>query len=462
MKKVLVANRGEIARRVIRACREAGLATVAIASEADAGSLHARDADECVIVGPAPARASYLRVDAILEAAARSGADAVHPGYGFLSESAEFAAAVQAAGLTWIGPAPATIARMGDKQRAREAAAAAGVPVAPGSPRFAEDAPEDQVRAAAAAVGYPLLIKAASGGGGIGMRRVDRPERLAAVLASARATAGKAFGDATVYLEKFVPDARHVEVQVFGWGAAGAQAFGERDCSLQRRFQKVVEEAPAPGLSDTTRAAMADAAVALCRAVDYEGAGTVEYVYDAATSAFFFLEMNTRIQVEHPVTEMAAGVDLVRMQLDYAAGRSPAPGPQAMLTGHAIECRLYAEDPAKGFLPSPGKLSRFRTLAPGPDLRIETAYAEGDEITPYYDPMIAKIILRGADRDAARRAALATLRAVEIEGVATNLRFLIACLEDPDIIAGRLDTGLLERRRTALVAAAASLDVAIA
>lgn len=450
MKKVLVANRGEIARRVFRSCRTRGLATVAVYSQADASCAHVAEADEAILIGPAPARESYLKVDMVIAAAFASGADAVHPGYGFLAENAAFARAVEAAGLTWIGPAPQTILDMGDKERARAIAQASGVPVVPGSPRFAVAA--DGWQAAADAVGYPLLVKAAAGGGGIGMRRVDTPEALPAVVAATRSMAARAFGDGTIYFERYVPKARHVEVQVFGFGDGTAIHLFERDCSLQRRFQKVLEESPAPDLPDAVRSAMADAAVKLCASTGYAGAGTVEFIVDVATNTFFFLEMNTRIQVEHPVSEMVTGLDLVGMQLDFAAGTlAPLAQSDVRIDGHAIECRIYAEDPTRNFLPTPGVITAYAEPPARPGLRIDSAYRAGDTVTPFYDPMIAKVIAHGATREDARAIARAALRAFVLEGPTTNRAFLIACLDDPEFIAARVDTGFIERRRGLLV-----------
>jgi acetyl/propionyl-CoA carboxylase alpha subunit len=443
-----VANRGEIARRIFRACRLRGIATVAVYSEADCEAAHVAEADEAHPIGPAPARESYLVAERILDVARRNGADAVHPGYGFLSENAAFAQQVTAQGLTWVGPAASSIVQMGDKQKAREIAQAAGVPVVPGSHASGDLAAE------AGKVGFPLLVKAAAGGGGIGMRRVDRADQLAGVLESTRSMAGKAFGNDTVYLERYVAQARHVEVQVFGFGNGEAVHLMERDCSLQRRFQKVIEESPAPNLPAAVRNRMAEAAVNLCRATRYAGAGTVEFIVDALTHEFFFLEMNTRIQVEHPVTEAVTGRDLVGMQLDFAAGLlAPLRQDEITTRGHAIECRLYAENPARMFMPSPGRLERYREPAASAHLRIDGAYREGDTITPYYDPMLAKLIAWGETRDDARRHAVDALRQFEIAGIQTNRDFLIACLRDPAYAKGQVDTGFIDRRRTELLAA---------
>jgi 3-methylcrotonyl-CoA carboxylase alpha subunit len=451
--RVLIANRGEIARRIIRSCRAIGLETVAVYSEADAGSAHVEEADQAVLIGKPRAQESYLVIDRILEAARASGAGLVHPGYGFLSESAVFARAVGEAGLLWIGPAPDQIETMGDKQRAREAAMAAGVPVLPGSARFAAGDVAG-IEDAGRAVGFPLLVKAAAGGGGIGMRRVDAADKLAEVAAATQSMAARAFGDGTIYLERFVRQARHVEVQVFGFGDGHVVHLFERDCSVQRRFQKVIEECVAPGLPDELRGRMADTAVALARATQYAGAGTVEYVVDAETLDFYFLEMNTRIQVEHAVTEMVTGVDLVAMQIELARGRlDPLEQASIVRRGCAVECRLYAENPAKMFMPSPGLLGVFRTPEQSATLRIDSGYREGDQVTPYYDPLIAKIIASGEDRAAAIANAADALKATRIEGIKTNRAFLIACLEDPVFAAGRATTRFIDEHGPRLVQA---------
>jgi 3-methylcrotonyl-CoA carboxylase alpha subunit len=453
MKRILVANRGEIACRILRTCRRLGLETVAVHSDADAGSLHVSLADRAVPIGGAAPAQSYLLGAKIIEAARASGADAVHPGYGFLSENEEFARDVQAAGLAWIGPDPKTIEDMGDKERARLLAKSAGVPVLPGSARFAPGE-SGGLEAAAAEVGFPLLVKASAGGGGIGMRRVDRLEDLAAAVEATQSMAARAFGDGTVYLERFIAEARHVEIQVFGFGDGEAVHLHERDCSIQRRFQKIVEESPAPGLPAATRAAMAEAAVALCRQERYRGAGTIEFVLDAASGLFYFLEMNTRIQVEHPVTEMVCGLDLVELQVRLARGERRPLASQAAVqaAGHAIECRLYAERPAKGFLPAPGLLARFDTPGNSADVRIDTGVRAGDRITHFYDPMIAKVIVRGDDRAAAIERMLATLAAIRIEGVETNLAFLQRVLGHPAFRAGEVRTGFVDRHKQGLLA----------
>jgi acetyl/propionyl-CoA carboxylase alpha subunit len=450
MNRLLVANRGEIACRVMRSCQALGIETVAVYSEADRDAAHVAMADQAFLIGPARASESYLRQDAILDATARAGAQAVHPGYGFLSENADFAQAVLDAGLAWIGPRPGSIRDMGDKQRARELAIAAGVPVVPGSQRF-EAGALDGIAGSAAQVGYPLLVKAVAGGGGIGMRRVDRPEDLMAVVEASQSTAVKAFGNGAVFLERYIARARHIEIQVFGFGDGSAIHLYERDCSLQRRYQKIIEESPAPGLPAATRARMAQAAVDLCRATRYEGAGTVEFIVDAVSFDFYFLEMNTRIQVEHPVTEMITGRDLVAMQIDLARGRLPALAQDQITSrGHAIECRLYAEDPKRMFLPSPGKLAVFRPPMDLPGVRVDSGYREGDEITPFYDPMIAKLIAHGDDRNAARRRAADALRQFAVEGIRNNRDFLIACLDHPAFAAGDVHTGFVESHGKAL------------
>jgi 3-methylcrotonyl-CoA carboxylase alpha subunit len=454
MNRVLIANRGEIACRVIRSCRALGLETVAVYSEADAGAWHVELADGAWPIGPAAARESYLNMDAVLAAARAAQADAVHPGYGFLAENPRFAERVQADGLIWIGPRAKTIEDMGDKERARLLAKAAGVPVLPGSPRFG---PHDisGLEEEAARVGYPLLVKAAAGGGGIGMQRIDGPEKLRGVVDSTQKMAERAFGDGTVYLERLVPKARHVEIQVFGFGNGHAVHLFERECSIQRRFQKIIEESPAPGLTEHTRRRIAQAAAALAAQERYAGAGTVEFVVDAETGEFFFLEMNTRIQVEHPVTEMTTGIDLVDLQIRLARGDDLSGLTQESVTprGAAIECRLYAENPTRMFLPSPGKLATFRLPEPSAGLRIDAGVREGDEITPHYDPMIAKLIAHGDDRDEAIARCLEALRAVVIEGIHSNVPFLIRTLEHPAFAAGDVHTGFVEAHRAELVSA---------
>lgn len=452
IKKLLIANRGEIACRVIRSARQLGIRTVAVYSDADENALHVALADEARRLGPPKAAESYLRVDAILEAAAATGADAVHPGYGFLAENADFARAIAAAGMVFVGPTPAQIEAMGDKARARSLAEAAGVPVVPGSQRFSMGELAE-LEAAARAVGYPLLVKAAAGGGGIGMRLVEEESQLRKVAEATQTMAERSFGDGAVFLERFIPKARHVEIQVFGFGDGRAVHLFERDCSLQRRFQKVVEESPAPGLPSSVRDRMARAAVALAEAQRYAGAGTVEFIVDAATFEFFFLEMNTRIQVEHPVTEMITGQDLVSLQLRLAQGEPLSELAQAGLTvrGHAIECRLYAENPDKMFLPSPGKLLELRLPEPGPHVRADTGVRQGDAITAWYDPMIAKLICWGQTREEALANMAAALAATRIDGISNNINFLRQVMEHAAFARGDVFTGFLETYRQDLV-----------
>jgi 3-methylcrotonyl-CoA carboxylase alpha subunit len=451
MKKVLIANRGEIACRIIRSCRALGLPTVAVYSDADAKSLHVSQADEAQAIGPAPPKQSYLAGDNILAAAAASGADAVHPGYGFLAENSEFARAVTLAGLTWIGPTPESIDDMGDKQRARLLAHAAGAPILPGSARF-EVGDLAGLDEAARTVGFPLLVKASAGGGGIGMRRVDAPEDLAKTVQATQALSEKSFGDGDVYLERLVAKARHVEIQVFGFGDGDAVHMYERECSVQRRFQKIIEETPAPGIPAEARAAMANVAVALVRQERYRGAGTVEFVVDADNGSYYFLEMNTRIQVEHPVTEMTTGLDLVSLQIRLARGDDLSSLTQESIRarGHSIEVRLYAEDPAMDFLPSPGRLQRFRPPEGIDDLRIDSGVREGDLITFHYDPMIAKIISHGRDRDEAIARMLSALGQVQIEGIKTNTAFLGRVVDHPAFRAGDTHTGFVAQHASRL------------
>ena len=451
MHKVLIANRGEIACRIIRACRTLGLETVAVYSEADAQALHVEMADEAVAIGPGPARESYLLAANVLEAARASGADAVHPGYGFLAESPAFAGAVADAGLVWIGPDAATIADMGDKERARDIAHACGIPVVPGSRRFAAG-DLDGLGVAAEAVGFPLLVKASAGGGGIGMRRVDEAEKLAGVAEATQSMASKAFGDGTIYLERLIPKARHVEIQVFGFGDGRAVHLFERDCSTQRRFQKVIEESPAPNLSEDVRAKMAAAAVALSEDRRYRGAGTIEFIVDAETAEFFFLEMNTRIQVEHPVTEMVTGIDLVALQIDLARGTAPALAQEDIrVAGHAVECRLYAEKPEKNFMPSPGRLSDLVLPDETDGVRIDTGFRAGDEVSFLYDPMIAKVICHAASRDEAIDRMAATLSAIRIEGIVSNVDFLGKTVTHGAFRAGDVFTGFIDAHKADLI-----------
>ncbi len=454
IQSLLIANRGEIACRVIRTARRMGIRTVAVYSDADAKALHVRSADEAVHIGPSPAAESYLRGDRIIEAALASGAEAIHPGYGFLSENAAFAQAVIDAGLFWVGPRPASIEAMGLKDAAKKLMAAVGVPVTPGY--MGENQDPDVLEAEAGKIGYPVLIKAVAGGGGKGMRLVERAADFADALASCQREAASSFGNDHVLIEKYIQSPRHIEVQVFGDSHGNVVHLFERDCSLQRRHQKVIEEAPAPGMDAATREAICAAAVRAARAVDYQGAGTIEFIADGSkglsADRIWFMEMNTRLQVEHPVTEEITGVDLVEWQLRVASGE-PLPKRQGELSinGWAMEARLYAEDPAKGFLPSIGMLELFE-LGEGQGGRIDTGVFEGGAVTPFYDPMIAKLIARGDTRGEARERLSAMLGDSAVWPVRTNAAFLIEALGHPDFVAGKVDTGLIGRDGEALSA----------
>jgi acetyl-CoA carboxylase biotin carboxylase subunit len=440
--RVLVANRGEIAVRIVRACHEVGIEAVAIYSDADRTAPHVLAADRAVPVGPAPAGDSYLNIPALLEAARTTRCDAVHPGYGFLSQSARFARACEDAGLVFVGPTSEVMARMGSKIEARRLMEEAGVRVVPG--RTPVDQREEALVATAKTVGWPLLVKASAGGGGKGMRRVEAEDALKDALASARREAEAAFGDGTLYFERALDRPRHVEVQVLGDGEGQAIHLFERECSMQRRHQKVIEESPAPGLTAALREEICDAAVRAARAVRYRGAGTVEFLVDHAAGSFYFLEMNTRLQVEHAVTELVLDVDLVRAQLAIAGG-GPLPWRQDELAprGHAIECRIYAEDPFNGFLPQAGRVLLYRPpLAPG--IRFDSGIAEGAHVPVHYDPLLAKLVAHAETRDAARRRAIQALRAAVILGVTTNVAFLLAMLEDERFAAGTVDTTYLD------------------
>ena len=458
---VLIANRGEIAVRVIRTLREMGIRSVAVFSDADAGARHVAEADVAVGIGPAPARQSYLNIDAVVAAAKRTGAQAVHPGYGFLSENAQFAAALQAAGIVFIGPPAAAIQTMGDKIAAKAAVSAFGVPVVPGVSR--PSLTDADLIAGADGVGYPVLVKPSAGGGGKGMRVVHHPSELAAALASARREAASAFGDDTLFLERFVLNPRHIEVQVLADGYGNVVHLGERECSLQRRHQKVIEEAPSPLLDPATRARIGVAACDTARSVDYTGAGTVEFIVAAdRPDEFFFMEMNTRLQVEHPVTEMVTGIDLVELQVRIAAGEKlPIGQDDITMRGHAVEARVYAEDPARGFLPTGGEVLDVAEPE-GPGVRVDSGLAPGMVVGSEYDPMLAKVIAHGDDRPAALRALDRALAATAVLGVTTNIEFLRFLLADPDVAAGRLDTGLLDRRTPDYVPAQHSDDELVA
>ncbi|KAA1178083.1 acetyl/propionyl/methylcrotonyl-CoA carboxylase subunit alpha [Rhizobium tropici] len=461
--KILIANRGEIACRIIRTAQRLGIRTVAIYSDADRDALHVALADEAVHIGPAAASESYLSKQKVIAAAQHTQAEAIHPGYGFLSENADFAEAVEAAGLVFIGPSPASIRAMGLKDAAKALMERAGVPVVPG---YHGDGQEPGFLVEQAdGIGFPVLIKARAGGGGKGMRRVDRPEDFGASLEAAKREARSAFGDDAVLIEKYLIKPRHIEIQVFGDSHGNAVHLFERDCSLQRRHQKVIEEAPAPGMTEEMRSAMGEAAVRAARAIDYRGAGTVEFIADVSDGLspdrFFFMEMNTRLQVEHPVTEAIAGVDLVEWQLRVASGE-PLPKTQGELTinGWAFEARIYAEDPARGFLPATGTLSHLSF--PEGDVRIDAGVREGDSITPHYDPLIAKLTVLAPDRPAALAKLTHGLEQTQVAGTTTNLDFLIRLSRQPDFATGHPDTGLIDRNVEALTATQQPGDAALA
>ncbi len=459
LRKVLIANRGEIAVRIARACYELGVASVMVYSEADRSSLHLRSGDEAYYLGASPASESYLRADRIIEVALTAGCDAVHPGYGFLSENAEFASAVVNAGLIWIGPPPPAIALMGSKIESKRLAEAHGVPVVPGY--FGSDQADETLRHEAQRIGFPLLVKASAGGGGKGMRIVSDSGGLLEALQGARREASAAFGDDALMIEKYLTAPRHIEVQVLGDLHGHLRHLGERDCTIQRRHQKIVEESPSPVIDEDLRAAITSAAVTLSTAAKYSSAGTVEFIFQ--DGAFYFLEMNTRIQVEHPVTEEALGVDLVQAQIRIASGEfldSIIGEPQ--LTRHAFEARLYAEDPNTGFLPSVGRLNRLKLPAPNENVRVDSGVSEGDSVTPFYDPMIAKIITSGPDRAQALLQMRNALNAVEVEGPKTNLGFLKWLFANPDFMDGNFSTRFIEQHYTPGIDAETPLAVLLA
>jgi acetyl-CoA carboxylase, biotin carboxylase subunit len=447
IKKILVANRGEIAIRVMRTCRELGLATVAVYSEADRAALHTRFADQAFCVGPPPSRESYLVADHILDAARRSGADAIHPGYGFLSENASFVRACEKAGLTFIGPPASAMDSMGEKTRARAHMMKAGVPVVPGT--TAPFATVDEARAYAKNIGYPVMLKAAGGGGGKGMRRVDREEDLESAWRTARSEAMSAFGNDTVYLEKFLDQPHHIEIQIFADTFGNCIHLNERECSAQRRNQKVVEETPSPIISPAMRAAMGEVAVKAARSVGYVGAGTVEFLVDRSRN-FYFLEMNTRLQVEHPVTEWVTGIDLVAWQIHVAQGGVlpllEAPPPR----GHAIEVRVYAEDPATNFMPSPGRIASIRVPS-GPFVRDDSGVYAGYTVPNVYDPMISKLSVWGPTRMEAILRMRRALTEYSLKGITTNLRYLAHIIDHPEFMRGDYDTGFLGREHQKLL-----------
>ncbi len=449
--KVLIANRGEIACRVAATCRRLGVRTVAVYSEADAHAAHVAACDEARLLGPAPARESYLCAERIVAFARESGAQAIHPGYGFLSENARFAELCSESGIVFVGPPAAAIRAMGSKSAAKEIMAQAGVPVVPGY--HGGDQDPDNLAGEAERIGFPVLIKASAGGGGKGMRRIDRGEDFASGLAAAQRESLAAFGDAHMLLEKYLLEPRHIEIQVFADGHGNAVHLFERDCSVQRRHQKIIEQAPAPGMSAVRRQQMGEAAVAAARAIAYVGAGTVEFIVDQE-GAFYFMEMNTRLQVEHPVTEMITGQDLVEWQLRVAAGETlPCAQEDLTISGHAFEARIYAEDPAAEFLPASGRILHLRTPPTGPNVRIDSGVRQGDEIGIHYDPMIAKLVVWDRERGNALRHLGEALRTYQVVGLTTNLEFLAAVAAHPAFAAGEVDTGFVDRRREQLVPA---------
>ncbi len=439
-KKILIANRGEIALRVIRACRELGIATVAVYSDADRESLHVRFADDDVCIGPAPARDSYLKIPRIIAAAEIAGADAIHPGYGFLAENAEFAETCVASNIAFIGPTADQIRVMGDKAAARNAMIRVGVPVVPGTPGPVEDA--DEALGFAQEIGFPVIIKAAAGGGGKGMRVAADPDDFVRSFQLARSEALSAFGNGDVYVEKFLQRPRHIEFQILGDRHGNVVHLGERDCSVQRRHQKLIEEAPSPAVTPELRQAMGDASVRGAEAIDYVGAGTIEMLLQ--DGKFYFMEMNTRIQVEHPVTEMLTGVDLVKEQIRVAAGELLSVMPPPQPRGHVIECRVNAEDPARNFQPSPGRIDVFHPPG-GPGVRLDTHVYAGYTVPPYYDSLLAKVICQGRDRPEALRRMQVALESFIIEGVTTTIPFLARVMANPRFQAGDVDTKFLER-----------------
>jgi 3-methylcrotonyl-CoA carboxylase alpha subunit len=459
--KLLIANRGEIACRIMRTARRMGLRTVAVFSEADRNAMHVSLADEAVCIGPPPAKESYLNIAAITEAAQKTRAGAVHPGYGFLSENAAFAQACAGAGLVFVGPAPETIRLMGSKAEAKARMRAAGVPIVPGYHGADQSVPA--LREAADGIGYPVLVKASAGGGGRGMRLVEQPRALEEAIAGARHEAQAAFGDDTLLIEKYIARPRHIEIQVFGDTHGNVVTLYERECTLQRRHQKVVEEAPSAAVTPARRAEMSAAARAAAQAVGYVNAGTVEFIADA--ERFYFIEMNTRLQVEHPVTEEITGTDLVEWQLRIAAGEKlPLAQDEIKANGHAMEARIYAEDADKGFLPAAGAIRHWREPA-GDGVRVDSGFRSGDTITPYYDALLAKLIASGCDRAKALARLREALRAFEITGVTTNLAFLQALLARPEVNSGEIDTGFIERELAALTPARVALtpvDIAAA
>ncbi|MES2357093.1 MAG: acetyl-CoA carboxylase biotin carboxylase subunit [Gemmatimonadota bacterium] len=446
--KILIANRGEIALRVIRACKELGVQTVAVYSEADRESLHVRFADDDVCIGPPPARESYLNIPRLIAAAEITGADAIHPGYGFLAENAEFAETCVASNIAFIGPTAEQIRVMGDKASARRAMQAVGVPIVPGSPGPVDDV--DEALRFAVEIGFPVIIKASAGGGGKGMRVAADPDDFARAFQLARSEALSAFGNGDVYVEKYLARPRHIEFQIMGDSHGNVIHLGERDCSVQRRHQKLIEEAPSPAMTPELRQAMGDAAVRGAKAINYVGAGTIEMLLNEDKS-FYFMEMNTRIQVEHPVTEMLTGIDLVKEQIRVASGERLSVTQLPPLRGHVIECRVNAEDPARNFQPSPGRIDVFHPPG-GPGVRLDTHVYTGYSVPPYYDSLLAKLICQGRDRDEAIRRMQIALESFIVEGVTTTIPFLARVMHNADFQAGKVDTKFLEREGAALIA----------
>jgi acetyl-CoA carboxylase, biotin carboxylase subunit len=441
--KILIANRGEIAVRIIRACRDLNISAVAVFSEADGNALHVRMADEAYCIGPAAASQSYLSIAAIIEAAKKAGAEAIHPGYGFLAENANFARAVAEAGLVFIGPTPEAMELMGSKTSARRAAIEAGAPVVPGTTEAVRNF--ENARDTAAQIGYPIMLKAAAGGGGKGMRQVWTENELQSALEAAQSEAASAFGNDEVYLEKLVDKPRHIEIQIFGDGHGNLVHLGERECSIQRRHQKVIEECPSPLNDSSLRQRMGEAAIKIARAVEYVGAGTVEFLFSDTTRDFYFLEMNTRLQVEHPVTELVTGFDLAREQIKVAAGAELSFRQEDVTwRGHAIECRVYAEDPDNNFLPSPGRITWLRVPS-GPNVRDDSGVAQGDEVSIHYDPMISKLAVWGRTRGEAIERLRRALDEYAVGGIKTTLPFFREIVRDEEFVAARLDTGFIPR-----------------
>jgi acetyl-CoA carboxylase, biotin carboxylase subunit len=442
-RKILIANRGEIAVRIVRACRDLGICPVAVFSQSDASALHVRLADEAFCIGPPPSAESYLNIEAIISAAKRANAQAVHPGYGFLAENAEFARAVNAARLTFIGPTPEAMEVMGSKTSARRAAIEAGVPIVPGTTAPLQNS--EEAREIAASFGYPIMLKAATGGGGKGMRQVESEAELKSAFDMAKSEAAAAFGDSDIYLEKVVERPRHIEIQIFADAQGNFVHLGERECSIQRRHQKVIEECPSPINDADLRSRMGEAAIRIARAVDYLGAGTVEFLFSDVTREFYFLEMNTRLQVEHPVTELVTGIDLVCEQINVATDRQLSFSQEdVQWNGHAIECRVYAEDPENNFFPSPGRIS-FLSVPSGPGIRDDGGVCEGDEVSIHYDPMISKLLAWGRNRAEAIDRLRRALDEYAVGGIKTTLPFFREIVRDHEFINAKLDTGFIAR-----------------